>query len=48
MSPAELEMHIRQAGFTPVQRDSNFRVIARREAYENPVNTMSELEAPPA
>ncbi|MFO0202028.1 MAG: radical SAM protein, partial [Alphaproteobacteria bacterium] len=29
MSPAELEMHIHQAGFTPVQRDSSFRIVKR-------------------
>jgi cyclic dehypoxanthinyl futalosine synthase len=27
MSPEELEMHIRQAGFIPVQRDSNFAPV---------------------
>ena len=27
MSPEELEMHIRQAGFEPVRRDSSFAVL---------------------
>jgi cyclic dehypoxanthinyl futalosine synthase len=29
MSPEELELHIRQAGFEPVLRDSNFNVVLR-------------------
>jgi cyclic dehypoxanthinyl futalosine synthase len=29
MSPEELEMHITQAGFTPVERDSAFNVVRR-------------------
>lgn len=48
MSPEELELHIRQAGFTPVQRDSNFKVIAEREAYTTTNSVASALEAPPA
>ncbi len=31
MSPAELEMHIQQAGFTPVQRDSSFKIVKRTD-----------------
>ena len=31
MSPEELELHIRQAGFTPVLRDSNFNRLVREE-----------------
>lgn len=34
MSPEELEMHIRQAGFTPVQRDSAFKVVRRPNSDE--------------
>jgi cyclic dehypoxanthinyl futalosine synthase len=34
MSPAELEMHIRQAGFTPAQRDSSFKIVKRPSAAE--------------
>jgi 2-iminoacetate synthase ThiH len=48
MSPEELELHIRQAGFAPVQRDSNFKVIAPRETYPTTNNGASALEAPPA
>ena len=29
MSPEELKLHIRQAGFTPVERDSNFSPVVR-------------------
>lgn len=39
MSPAELEMHIRQAGFTPAQRDSAFTIVRRAvqdDAVEDP------------
>ena len=32
MSPEELELHIRQAGFKPVLRDSNFTVVERDSA----------------
>jgi cyclic dehypoxanthinyl futalosine synthase len=48
MSPEELELHIRQAGFAPVQRDSNFKVITPRETYSNTNNGAIALEAPPA
>jgi cyclic dehypoxanthinyl futalosine synthase len=34
MSPAELEMHIRQAGFTPAQRDSSFKIVKRPDQSE--------------
>lgn len=34
MSPEELETHIRQAGFTPVQRDSAFKVVRRSNSDE--------------
>lgn len=29
MSPEELQLHIKQAGFTPAQRDSNFAIVKR-------------------
>ena len=35
MSPQELELHIQQAGFTPLQRDSSFNIIGRSEQHDN-------------
>lgn len=34
MSPAELENHIRQAGFAPAQRDSSFKIVKRPDQGE--------------
>lgn len=34
MSPVELELHIRQAGFEPVVRDSNFNIVARATSHD--------------
>jgi cyclic dehypoxanthinyl futalosine synthase len=36
MSPEELELHIRQAGFTPVERDSAFQLIRRVHSQPAP------------
>lgn len=35
MSPEELEMHIRQAGFEPRRRDSNFTLLPNAEQHES-------------
>ena len=35
MSPQELELHIQQAGFTPLQRDSSFNIVGRSELHDN-------------
>lgn len=34
MSPEELELHIRQAGFTPRERDSSFNILRRGNTYD--------------
>jgi cyclic dehypoxanthinyl futalosine synthase len=34
MSPEELMMHIRQAGFTPAQRDSSFKIVGRPSVHD--------------
>jgi cyclic dehypoxanthinyl futalosine synthase len=44
MSPEELEMHIRQAGFTPAQRDSAFTIVRRANAGEG-LQRASQLAA---
>lgn len=40
MSPEELEMHIRQAGFTPAQRDSSFKVVRRDDSHGHAQETI--------
>ena len=42
MSPEELELHIRQAGFSPAQRDSSF-VVVRRSDPQNDTGNSSLL-----
>jgi cyclic dehypoxanthinyl futalosine synthase len=39
MSPEELEMHIRQAGFAPAQRDSSFTIVRRADCGEPTVRS---------
>jgi cyclic dehypoxanthinyl futalosine synthase len=39
MSPEELEMHIRQAGFTPLRRDSNFSIMSEKDDAHNETST---------
>ncbi len=34
MSPEELQLHIRQAGFTPQERDSSFNILRRGNTYD--------------
>jgi cyclic dehypoxanthinyl futalosine synthase len=35
MSPEELELHIRQAGFTPQERDSSFNIVRRSNEHDH-------------
>jgi cyclic dehypoxanthinyl futalosine synthase len=42
MSPAELEMHIRQAGFVPAQRDSRFSIVRREDSQAYPTELRSQ------
>lgn len=41
MSPEELEIHIRQAGFTPLQRDSSFNIVRRSESHDHEQETIA-------
>ncbi len=45
MSPAELEMHIRQAGFTPAQRNSSFKIVKRPDQDDVAVGTVAGAAA---
>jgi cyclic dehypoxanthinyl futalosine synthase len=45
MSPEELQMHIKQAGFTPAQRDSSFQIVRRHPSDEINAHSTHPVDA---